>query len=130
MRRRLGRRLGLGNIENVQGAASGGLNGGLLAGIVRDMVTIDDVVVPVALAGLDGVGTEAESALPRTRLGRAPVLGKRELAGVVVPRPKKMDRLDARRNAKRERELDGRHVEELEIKQRRMLKMVLKIPER
>jgi hypothetical protein len=109
-----GRRLGglgrLGGIEDVEGAASGGLNGGLLAGVVRDVVSIDDVVVPVALASLDDGGLEAEGALPRAGLGRGLVLGERELTGVVVPGTKKVDGLDARRNTETKRK-GGRHVD-------------------
>lgn len=77
--------LGLGNVEDVQLTASGGLLGRSLTGVVRDVVTIDDVVVPVSLAGLEGGAGEAEGALPGT-LGRALVLGERELTDVVVPR--------------------------------------------
>jgi len=86
---------GLGDIKDVQGAAGGGLDGGLLRGVVGDVVTIDDVVVPVALAGLESGGLEAEGALPRAGLGGGLVLGERELAGVVVPRAEEMDGLDA-----------------------------------
>ena len=104
-----GRRLG--NVEDVQGAAGGGLNSGLLGGVVGDVVTIDDVVVPVALTGLDKSGLEAEGALPRAGLGRGLVLREGELAGVVVPGTKKMDGLDAGRNTERERKLNGGHVD-------------------
>ena len=58
--RRLGRRLGgglgraSGHIEDVQLSASGGLNGGADGWVVGDVVTIDDVVVPVSLASLEG----------------------------------------------------------------------------
>jgi hypothetical protein len=92
---RLGGRLGLGNIEDVELAAGGGLDGGLLAGVVRDVIAVDDVVVPVALAGLESGAGEAEGTLPRARLGGRLVLGKGELASVVVPRTEKVDRLDA-----------------------------------
>jgi hypothetical protein len=108
-----GRSLGglgsLGGIEDVEGAASGGLDGRLLAGVVRDVVAVDDVVVPVALASLDGGGLEAEGALPRT-LGRALVLGKGELTSVAVPGTEKVDGLDARRNTEGERK-SGRHFD-------------------
>lgn len=124
-RRRLGRRLGgTGRIKDVQGAASRGLNGGLLAGVVGHMVAVDDVVVPVALAGLDGAGGEAESALPRTRLGRRLVLGERELVGVVVPGSEKMDGLDTGRNTEREGLLNSRHVDELSEIRRSMLRNI------
>jgi hypothetical protein len=76
---------------------------------VGDVVAVDDVVVPVSLASFQSRVLEAESSLPRTRLGRSLVLGERELADVVVPRAQKMDGLDARRDAERKRELDSRH---------------------
>jgi len=57
------------------------------------VVPIDDVVVPVALAGLEGRLLEAEGTLPGA-LGGALVLGERELAAVVVPGAEKVDGLD------------------------------------
>jgi len=107
----LGGRLGAasGDIEDVQLAASGGLGGELNAGVVGDVVAIDDVVVPVALAGLEGGLGEAESTLPGARLGRGLVLGKGKLALVAVPRSEKVDSLDAGGDAEGERELSGRH---------------------
>jgi hypothetical protein len=77
---------------------------------VGAVVAIDDVVVPVALAGLEGGDGEAEGALPRAGLGRGLVLGERELAVVVVPGAEKVDGLDAGRNAERERQL-SRHID-------------------
>jgi hypothetical protein len=113
--RRLGRGLGgLGSIEDIEGAAGGGLNRRLLAGVVRYVVAVDDVVVPVPLAGLDDGGLEAEGALPRAGLGRGLVLGEGELAGVAVPGTEKVDSLDARRDAEAEGEC-GRHVDGIEI---------------
>lgn len=102
-------RLGLGDIKDVQGTAGGGLNGRVLAGVVRDVVAIDDVVVPVAGAGLEGGRLEAEGALPGAGLGRGLVLGERELAAVVVPGAEEVDGLDARGDAEGERKLDGGH---------------------
>jgi len=74
---------------------------------VGNVVAVDDVVVPVALAGLEGGVLEAKGALPGARLGGRLVLGKRELADVVVPGTEKVDGLDARRDAEGERQLDG-----------------------
>lgn len=109
---RLGGRLGgSGDVEDVEGSASGGLNGGADGRVVGDVVTVDDVVVPVSLASLEGGGLEAEGTLPGAGLGGGLVLGERELAGVVVPRAEKVDGLDTGRNAKRERELDSRHFD-------------------
>lgn len=72
------------------------------------MVAVNDVVVPVALTGLE-IALESESALPRARLGGRLVLGKGDLTDVVVPGTEKVDGLDTGRNAERERQLDGRH---------------------
>jgi hypothetical protein len=74
---------------------------------VGNVVAVNDVVVPVALASLEGGVLEAKGALPRARLGGRLVLGKRELADVVVPGAEKVDGLDARGDAERERKLDG-----------------------
>lgn len=64
-----------------------------------DMVAINDIVVPISLTGLEGGSLEFECSLPGTGLGGSLVLGKRKLAGVVVPRPEKMDGLAAGRSA-------------------------------
>lgn len=64
------------------------------------MVAVDDVVVPVSLAGLERAALEAEGALPGAGLGGGLVLGQRQLAGVVVPRSEEMDGLDAGGGAK------------------------------
>jgi hypothetical protein len=78
-----------------------------------NVVAINDVVVPVALAGLEGRGLEPEGALPG--LGGRLVLGKGKLADVVVPRAEEMDGLDAGGDAEGEAELSGRHFEDFEI---------------
>jgi hypothetical protein len=75
------------------------------------MVAIDDVVVPVSLARLEGRILEAKGTLPGTGLGGSLVLGERELTNVVVPRAEKMNGLDAGRDAERERELMRRHFD-------------------
>lgn len=108
----LGGRLGgSGDVEDVEGSAGGGLNGGADGRVVGDVVTVDDVVVPVSLASLEGGGLEAEGTLPGAGLGGRLVLGEGKLTGVVVPRAEKVDGLDTRRNAKRERELSSRHFD-------------------
>jgi len=83
------------DIEDVQDAASGWLDSGVLSWVVGDMVAVNDIVVPISLTGLEGGSLEFECSLPGTGLGRSLVLGKRKLAGVVVPRPEKMDGLAA-----------------------------------
>jgi len=101
--------LARGDVEDVELAASGGLDDGVAGGIVRDVVAIDDVVVPVALALLQGLALEAESTLPATSFGG--ILGERELAVVVVPGSEKVHRLAVGRSAESEVELDGGHYD-------------------
>jgi len=79
--------------------ACGWLDSGVLCWVVGDMVAINDIVVPISLTGLEGGSLEFECSLPGTGLGGSLVLGKRKLAGVVVPRPEKMDGLAAGRSA-------------------------------
>jgi hypothetical protein len=98
-----------GNVEDVELTTGGRLGGGVDAGVVCDVVAVDDVVVPVALASLEGRVLELEGALPRARLGRGLVLGKGDLADVVVPGAEQVDGLDTGGDAEREGELDGRH---------------------
>jgi hypothetical protein len=76
---------------------------------VGDVVAIDDVVVPVSLASLEGRVLESKGTLPGTRLGRGLVLGERELTNVVVPRAEEVDSLDAGGDADGERLLNSRH---------------------
>lgn len=95
------------NIEGVQLAAGGWLSDGLAGWVVRDVVTVDDVVVPVALALLESGSLEAEGALPAASLGG--VLGQWELAIVVVPGTEQVDGLDGGGGAEREVELDSGH---------------------
>jgi len=73
------------------------------------VVAIDDVVVPVALTGLESAVLELEGALPGARLGGRLVLGEWELSDVVVPRAEKVDGLDAGGDAEGERQLNGGH---------------------
>jgi len=61
---------------------------------VGDVIPIDDVVVPVALSRLESCTLEAECTFPRTRLGGVLVLGKRKLAGVIVPGAEQVHGLD------------------------------------
>jgi hypothetical protein len=55
----------------------------VFGGIVRDVVAIDDVVVPVPLALLQCVALELEGSHPSTALLR--VLGERKLSRVIIP---------------------------------------------
>jgi hypothetical protein len=103
------RRLLVGNVKDVQDSACGGLGGGRLSRVVGYMIAINDVVIPVSLSRLEGSTLESERAFPGSRLGRGLVLGKRKLAGVIVPRTEKMYGLDARGCAQRERKLNSCH---------------------
>jgi hypothetical protein len=78
-----GGRLGGGDVDDVELAASGGLGGVVLGWVVRDVVAVNDVVVPVALALLECSTVELEASGPASRLLK--VLGERELTLVAVP---------------------------------------------
>lgn len=69
---------------------------------MRDMVTVDDVVVPIPLTGLESRVLESKGALPGAGLGRRLVLGERQLADIVVPGAEQMNGLDTGRDAERE----------------------------
>lgn len=97
------------DVEDVKLAASGGLDDGVACGIVRDVVAVNDVVVPVALALLQGLALEAESALPASGFGG--ILGERELTVVVVPGAEQVDGLAVGGSAESEVELDGGHYD-------------------
>lgn len=97
------------DIEDVQDAASGGLDSGVLCWVVGDMVAVNDIVVPISLAGLEGGSLEFECSLPGTGFGRSLVFGEGKLAGVVVPRPEEMDGLAAGGSAESKGELNGGH---------------------
>lgn len=100
--------LATGDIEDVELAAGGGLDGVLDGRVVGDVVPIHDVVVPVAATELQHGGLEAELADPGTGL----VLGReRQLARVVVPRADQVDGLDVGRGAQVELELNGGHYD-------------------
>ena len=71
------------------------------------VVAVDDVVVPVSLALLEGSTLESEGSLPGT--GLSGVLGEWELSGVVVPGAEEVHGFAAAAGAEREVELDGRH---------------------
>lgn len=101
--------LGDGDVEDVELAASGGLGGELVGGVVADVVAIDDIVVPVALALLESSTLEAEGTLPATGLGS--VLGKRKLTVVVVPGAEEVDGLAVGGSAESEVKLDGGHCD-------------------
>jgi len=89
---RLGGRRALGggrlagwDIEDVQGTAGGWLGGGGHSGVVGDVVSVDDVVVPVSLTSLESSTLELEGALPGAGLGGSLILSKGKLSRVVIP---------------------------------------------
>lgn len=104
---RSGRGLRAWDIENVEGAASGGLDSGLASWIVGNMVAIDDIVVPVSLALLQHGTLKSEGTLPCTGLGG--ILGKGELTIVVVPGAEKVDGLAVAGGSERKVKLDSGH---------------------
>jgi len=97
------------DIEDVQLAAGGGLDGVLAGGVVGDVVAVKDVVVPVALALLEHGALEAESTLPCASLGG--ILGERELTGVVVPGTDEVSGLAVGRSAEGEVKLNSGHFD-------------------
>lgn len=98
-----------GDVEDVEVAAGGGLGGELAGGVVADVVTVDDVVVPVALTLLESCALELEAADPAAAL--LGVLGERELALISVPGAEKVDGLAVGGSAEGEVELDGGHCD-------------------
>ena len=101
---------GLGrDVDDVQLAAGGGLGGVVLGGVVRDVVAVDDVVVPVALALLESGTLEFEAADPTT--GLLGVLGKGKLTLVAVPGTEKVDGLAVGGSAESEVKLDSGHCD-------------------
>jgi len=74
---------------------------------VRDVITINDVIVPIPLALLQSSTRKLEASQPSTALLR--VLGKRKLSGIVVPRAKQVYRLAVAGCAKRKVKLDCGH---------------------
>jgi hypothetical protein len=81
----MGSRFGFpGNVEDVEFAAGGGLRGMVFGWVMRNMVAVDDVVVPVPLALLQRVPLELEASQPSAAL--LWILGQWKLACVIVPR--------------------------------------------
>lgn len=60
-----------------------------------DVVSVNDVVIPVSLSRLECSALKSECSLPRTGFRGSLVLGKRKLARVVVPRAEEVNGLDA-----------------------------------
>jgi hypothetical protein len=99
--------LGGWDVEDVELAASGWLDDGLVGWIMGDVVSVHDVVVPVSLTLLHGATLEAEGTVPWSGLGGN--LGKRKLSLVVVPGAEQMNGLAASGGAESEVKLDSGH---------------------
>ena len=81
----------------------------VLGGVVGDVVAVNDVVVPVALALLECGAVELEASVPSSRL--LLVLGEGKLALVAVPGSEKVDGLAVGGSAESEVKLDSGHCE-------------------
>ena len=115
--------LGSWDVEDVELAASGWLGDGLAGWVVRDVVAVDDVVVPVSLALLQCGAWEAEGTLPATSL--LGILGEWELPVVVVPGADEMHGLAVVGGAEREVKLDRCHFELIVFGLKRLLVILL-----
>ena len=58
------------NIKDVEGSAGSWLRGGRLARVMRNMISINDIVVPVSLARLKSRPLETKGPFPSTGFGR------------------------------------------------------------
>jgi hypothetical protein len=96
-----------GDVEDVELSTGGGLDGVFDSGVVGDVVSVHDIIVPVPSTQLEHGRLEAELASPCSCLGR--VLGQWQLTGVIVPGAEEMDGLDVGGGAERELELNGGH---------------------
>lgn len=99
------------DVEDVQFAAGGGFDGVLGGGIVRDLVSVHDVVVPVPATQFEHRCLKPELANPRTGFRGLPREG--DLALIVVPRTNQMDRLDVGGSAEVEFQLNGGHLADM-----------------
>lgn len=59
----------MGHIQDIQDSSSSWLSGRILARVMRYVVTVNDVVVPVALSWLEGGALESKGTFPGARLG-------------------------------------------------------------
>jgi len=97
------------DIEDVELAAGGGLDGELARGIVGDVIAVHHVVEPVALALLQDGALEAESSSPGTGLLGRGVAGQGKLALITVPGADEVDGLDIGGGAKSKVKLNSGH---------------------
>jgi hypothetical protein len=76
-----------GNVDDVEFAAGGLLSDKFFGRVVRDVVPVDDVVIPVSATELECVGSlETEGSFPASRLGRWVLHHRKwELGFIVVP---------------------------------------------
>lgn len=102
------------DVEDVELASCCRFSCEFTGGVVRDMVAVDDVVVPVSLTLFQRGALELEASDPSTAL--LGVLGERELALVVIPRAEEVHCLASCRSAECEVELDRGHCVGLSIR--------------
>jgi len=57
------------NIKDVQRTSSSRLGGGRLGGVVRYVVTINDIIVPISLTRLESSALKSECTFPCTGFG-------------------------------------------------------------
>ena len=97
------------HIEDVQFSARSRLRGELLGGVVADVVSVNDVIVPVAGTEFECLGAlEAECAPPGSGFGVTVLEHRqRELVLVVVPGAEEVDSLDVRRGTQGKGKLNG-----------------------
>lgn len=105
--------LATGDIEDVELAAGGGLDGVFDSRVVRNVITVHDIVIPVATTELQHGSLEAELAQPGTGLVFS---RQRKLTRVVVPRADQVDGLDVGRGSQGKLELNGGHYEDVNVK--------------
>jgi len=59
-----------GNVEDIELATGGGLGGMILGRIVRDVIAVDDVIVPISRALFQRIPLEFERSHPAPALSR------------------------------------------------------------
>jgi hypothetical protein len=98
-----------GDVEDVEFTARGRLRCVVFGWVVRDVVPVDDVIVPIPLTLFERAVLELEAAEPSAALFG--VFGQWKLACVVVPWAEEVDRFAIGRCAEGEVELDCCHFD-------------------
>jgi len=76
------------NVENIQDAASSWFGSWWYGRVVRDVISINDVVIPISLTRLKSGALKSESTFPATGFWGSLVLSKWKLTGIVIPATK------------------------------------------